>query len=149
MSSKQRELEGRLVVHDAVYRIVVLKNPEPAHPDDAVHAHCLEQDLAGRGKDVASALNDLAITVTDELIHELQSAAPEYAREPDPDLLNAFERNASEVDGMQVIRMLRLLVQIAREARVTRRGAGGKSRSTSVLLPQVVSFQPAVRGAVA
>jgi hypothetical protein len=99
-----KNFSGRLVVHDAEYRVVVVRNPEPAHEDDATHAYCIDQDLAGRGKDVPAALNDLAITLTAELIHELEQSRPQYAApKPDEDLLSAYERKTQEVDGMQVV----------------------------------------------
>jgi hypothetical protein len=137
MIEPRKNFEGRMVVHDAEYRVVVVRNPDPAHEDDATHAYCVDQDLAGRGKDVASALHDLASTLTLELMREFEESLPEYQSSgPDEDLVKAFERKVQQVDDMQVLRVGTLCVQLERVALKP-----GKSEPE--LRAEVVKFRPA------
>lgn len=122
---------ARLVVHDGMFRVVVLKNPEPAHEDDVVHAQCIEQNLSGRGADVAAALDDLATNVAEMIAEEYATSLPEYEPNPDPQLVDAFERKSNEVDGCPVIRRGRLRVRLERVP-VTSRGSKGKVKAGEI-----------------
>jgi len=129
---------GHFVVHDAEYRVVVVKNPSPAHEHDVVHAHCIEQSLAGRGKDVADALADLARTVAEMISEEYLSSVPEYESNEDPLLSAAFERKTDEFEGCAVIRRGTLRVRLERTPVSSRR------KNESGLRAEEISFLPLV-----
>lgn len=132
---------GHFVVHDGVYRVVVVKNPEPVHAKDVVHAHCLEQSLSGRGEDVGEALADLAQTVAELIADEYLSSQRGYEPNIDPLLLKAFERKSEEFEGCLVIRRGTLRVRLERIPVGT---SGARRKSEPRLRPAEISFLPLV-----
>jgi hypothetical protein len=132
MAQRTGKKAAQMVVHDGTYRVVVLRNPDPAHADDAIHALCLEQSLGGRGKDVAAALADLAETMEDALVQEYEQSLPEYVPNVDPELERVFDRETDEFEGCPVLRRGRLRISLERTL------AGKRMK----LRPREFSFQP-------
>ena len=66
-------------------------------PHQRVEAHCLELDLAGRGKNVNDALVDLAKTIEESFLHEWKELTPSYSREADPLLVEMFEGRRTDL----------------------------------------------------
>jgi hypothetical protein len=107
---------GRMIVHDATYRVVVVRNPEPVHELDGFNAFCVERNLAGRGADIAAAIHDLAATMAEVIGDEYAESLPEHRPNPDPELVEAFERRANQVDEGPVIRRGMLRVRLVHTA---------------------------------
>jgi hypothetical protein len=132
MAQRAGKKAASLVVHDGTYRVVVLRNPEPAHADDTIHAHCLELALGGRGTDVAAALADLAETMEDSITQEYEQSLPEYVPNIDPELERVFDRETDEFEGCPVLRRGRMRISLERTV------AGKRMK----LRPREFSFQP-------
>lgn len=118
-------------VYSGFHRVLVARNPESGGDHDKVTAFAIEQNLCGRGKDVADALHDLFRTVFENLVFELQQPAAEYPADPDPELLKAYGGDAAEYEGGQILRRQRFKIIITRQEGPPAR------RRTSSLVPIV------------
>jgi hypothetical protein len=133
-SANFQRFKGTLVAHEYAYRVLILKNPEPAHEHDVVHAVCVDNNLGGRGATVQAALADLADTLTESISFEYENAIPERPADPDPELLGVFEGSSAEIDGMSVLRRGRFVVRIE--------GVQGSEKGATSLRPGEFAFQP-------
>ena len=130
-----RHSQAPLPVYRANYRVVVLRNLRAEEPHQRVEAHCLELDLAGRGKNVNDALADLAETIGREFVEEWTNLNPSYSNTPDPLLIEAFEGKRKNLDpefsDYSVLQRLTMKI----EANLVRRSARTKARPRVVFEP--------------
>lgn len=102
-------------VYSGFHRVLVTLNPEAIGEHDKVSAFAIEQNLCGRGRDVADAIHDLFNVVFENLVFELQQPAAEYAPDPDPELLKVYGGEAAEYEGGKILRRQRFKMIITRQ----------------------------------
>ena len=93
----------RFALFKARFRILVLKNPKAEKRHQRVNAVCLELNLIGRGSMVGSALDDLAGLVFDSLKHEFNNLVPAPHLDPEPELLQVFEKQLAETQEGEIV----------------------------------------------
>ena len=97
----------------ATYRVLVLKNRDASQPHERVASVSIDHNLAGRGRDIREALEDLKGTIWESLKDEWENLLPAQPPDPEPEYLRAFQDPlVAEIDGDQVLQRLSLVLKV-------------------------------------
>jgi hypothetical protein len=96
----------------ARYRVLLLKDIQPANPEFPVLAICIEQNIVGRGRTEPEALLDLNRTFLETVHYQVENLAPAPVEDADPALLAAFgDPSQKTLDGDVILDRFQMLIE--------------------------------------